>query len=103
MPIFLLNSRHSPKNCPRFNEKARKTHLDIVANSEELLNKYGVKVVGGWVVPSEHLWFVVYEAPSFEAFQKLGTLVAQLAAYDTTEVKLAVNLLERIQMLKQIE
>lgn len=59
-----------------------------------LTKKHGVTLVGGWVAPSEHLWFIVYKAPTFEAFQKIrmDPVVAQLSAYDSTEIKLAFGL-----------
>jgi len=103
MPTFLLISRHSPENCPMFNEKARKMILQLVNKMEELLKKHGVKMVGGWAVHSEHLMFWVYEAPSLEAFQKLGMEPELLAwyAYNTCEVKSAISSEEAMKMLKQ--
>jgi hypothetical protein len=105
MPTFLLISRHSPENCPMFNEKVRKVTLQLVTKMEELLKKHGVKMVGTWLVPTEHLMFEVYEAPSYEAFQKFGREPEILAtmAYNTTEMKSAISAEEAAQMLLQAE
>ena len=105
MPTFLLIHRHSPESCPMFNEKARKMTLQLVNKMEELLKKHGVKTVGFWQVPSEHLMFEVYEAPSLEAFQKLGREPEILAwyAYNTVEMKLAISTEEAMKRLKQVK
>ena len=103
MPTFLLIHRHSPENCPMFNEKARKVTLQLVNKMEGLLKKHGVKMVGLWQVPTEHLIFEVYEAPSYEAWQKLGREPEILAwnAYNTVEMKSAISMEEATQMLLQ--
>ena len=103
MPTFLLISRHSPENCPMFNEKARKVTLQLVNKMEGLLKKHGVKMVGLWQVPTEHLIFEVHEAPSLEAFQKLGREpeIQAWYAYNTVEMKLAISSEEAAQMLLQ--
>jgi len=103
MPIFLLIHRHSPENCAMFNEKARRMTLTLVDKMESLLKKHGVKMVGCWAVPSEHLMFEVYEAPSLEAMQKLSMEPEIIAwsAYNTYEVKLAISSEELMKMLKQ--
>ena len=86
-----------------FNEKARKVSLQLVNKMEGLLKKHGVKMVGLWQVPTEHLIFEVYEAPSLEAFQKLGREpeIQAWYAYNTTEMKIALSAEEAAQMLLQ--
>jgi hypothetical protein len=103
MPIFLLISRHSSENCPLFNEKARKVSMEYFSKLDGLLKKHGVKVLGCWNVSTEHLTFAVFEAPSFEAFQKLGMepAVLALSAYETYEVKSALGMEEIAKMLRQ--
>jgi len=103
MPTFLLISRHSPENCPMFNEKARKVSMQLVNKQEELMKKHGIKLVGFWQVPTEHLMFQVYEVPSLEAFQKLGREpeVQAWYAYNTVEIKIAISAEEAAQMLQQ--
>jgi hypothetical protein len=103
MPTIIQISKHSPENCTLFNEKARKVSLDILTKLEGLAKKHGVKVIGAWNVPSEHLVIAVYEAPTFEAFQKLSMEPEILAwnAYNTTEIKAAITSEEVMKMLKQ--
>jgi len=104
MPTFLMISRHSPENCPMFNEKARKLWLEYISKSDELFKKQGAKRIGAWTVPTEHLYVEVLEIPSLEAYQKLGMEPEILAfgAYETYEVKLAYSMEEVAQMLQQL-
>ena len=103
MPTFLMISRHSPENCDMYNEKARKVTLELMGKIEGLLKKHGVKMVGGWIVPTEHLMFGVFEAPSLEAFQNFGMEpeIAAMNAYNTAEIKIAMSLEEAMAMLQQ--
>jgi len=103
MPTFLLISRHSPENCPLFNEKKRKANLAYLDKFDAWSKKYGVKTVGVWSVPNEHLTFMVIEAPSLEAFQKVSMEPEAMAvgASETYEVKLALNMEEIVKMLRQ--
>jgi hypothetical protein len=103
MPIFILISRHSPQNCPMFNEKARKAIMEYMSKIDGLTKKHGVKRLGSWSVHTEHLSFEVYEAPSFDAFWKLGMEPAILAVseFETYEIKAATSFEEAAQMLKQ--
>jgi len=104
MPIFILISRHSPENCPMFNEKARKVIMEAMDKMDGLMKKYGVKRLGSWGVHTEHLSFEVYEAPSLDAFWKLGMepVILALSEFETYEIKLATSLEEAAQMLKRI-
>jgi len=103
MAIFFMVSRHSPENCPMFNEKARKLWLEYANKSEELLKKHGGKSLGAWVVPTEHLSYWVFEVPSLDAYQKLGMepLILELSKYETYEIKFAYSMEEVTQMLQQ--
>ena len=103
MPTFLEISRHSPENCPMFNEKVRKIMKEGFDKLEGILKKHGVKLVGGWTVTPEHLMFAVYEAPSLEAFYKLGMEWQEITgagAYFTSEIKIATSFEEAMKMLK---
>ena len=51
MPIFLLISRHSPENCPMFNEKARKVYMEYFSKLDGLLKKHGIKKLATCTVP----------------------------------------------------
>lgn len=101
MSLFLLIGKHSPENCSMFNEKAR--WIAHFSKLDEILKKHGCKIIGGWSVPTEHLSVAVFEAPSFEAFQKCGMEpeVMALSAIETYEVKPALNMEEMGKMLKQ--
>ena len=103
MPTFLLISRHSPENCPMFSEKARKVSMQLVNKQEELMKKHGIKLVGFWQVPTEHLMFQVYEVPSLEAFQKFGREpeIQAWYAYNTVEMKSVISIEEATQRLLQ--
>lgn len=105
MPTLLMISRHSPENCPMFNEKARKLWLEYISKSGELAKKYGCKSIGAWQVPTEHLYVAVLEIPSIKALEKLATepLFFAFGAYETYEVKLAYNMEELGQILQQIK
>jgi hypothetical protein len=103
MPMFLLISRHSPENCPMFNEKARKAFMEYSTKLDGILKKHGVKMLGNWNVPTEHLSVIVFEAPSIEDFNKCGMepAVLALSAYETYEVKLAIGMEEAMKMMRQ--
>lgn len=70
---------------------------------EGLAKKNGVKVIGIWNVPPEHLVYAVYDAPSMEAFQKFGMEpeLSGFSAYNTSEYKMAIGMDEVVRMLKQ--
>jgi hypothetical protein len=103
MPTFLIMSRHSPENCPLYNEKVRKAALASIPKFDELSKKHGGKVVGAWSVHSEHLNVMVLEAPTVDAFQKvmMEPEVLAITATETYEVKLALNMSDVLNMLKQ--
>jgi len=107
MPIFMVISRHSPEYCPEFNEKVRKAVLELMGKMDELLKKHGVKVVGAWFgfVPTEHTNYMVYEAPSVEALQKLSMEPEILAAsaHDSQEIKIVKSLEEIMKELQQVK
>jgi hypothetical protein len=103
VPLILKISRHSPENCPLTNEKAKKMNLELMGKLGELTKKHGIKIVGSWNVMPEHLLVTVYDAPSFEAFQKFGMepdIVKWIAAQDTTEFKIAMTTEESMKLLK---
>ncbi|MCP8309372.1 MAG: hypothetical protein H3Z53_06000 [archaeon] len=101
--IYIGIGRHSPESCPMFNEKFRKVTLDTIDKIEGLAKKHGVKVIGVWNVPSEHLTYFVCDAPSQEAFLKFGMEPEAIAwnAFNTTEWKLAFGPEEVKKMIKQ--
>jgi len=104
MPTFMVISRHSPEYCPEFNEKVRKAVLELMGKMDGLLKKHGVKMVGAWFgfVPSAHTNYMVYEAPSVEALQKLSMEPDVLAAsaYDSQETIIVKSLEEIMKELQ---
>ena len=103
MPTFLVISKHSPEDCPLFHEEKRKVSVAYFSKFGEWTKKYGVKFVGVWAVPNEHLTVMAIEAPSLEVWQKMSMEPELLAvtSTETYEVKLAQNLEEINKMLKQ--
>lgn len=102
MPVFLIISRHSPENCPAFNEKARKAMMEYMDKIGGIEKKYGCKRLGSWNVTNEHLSFEVFEGTA-EAFQKasMEPAIQALSAFETYEVKVALSAEESMKMLKQ--
>lgn len=86
-----------------FNEKARKVNAEYMSKLDGLLKKYGVKMLGAWGVPTEHLNITVFETPSLDIFLKLWMEpeVLALGAYETYEVKVALSMEESMKMLRQ--
>jgi uncharacterized protein with GYD domain len=103
MPVFLLFERHSPENCPMFNEKTRKIWIECNEKIEGLAKKYGVKLLGSWVVGNEHLGVDVCEAPSLDALTKLFIEPAMLAlgSFNTVEIKFAFTSEEVAKMMQK--
>lgn len=103
MSIVLVTVRHSPENCAMFNEQARKATVDMMAARDELLKKYGAKMLGGWVVGNEHLVIWVLEIPSLDAIEQFlmePVMLSQLA-FNTVEVKIATSIEESAKLLQQ--
>ena len=104
MPTFLMISRHSPENCPAFNEKARTATMNLMAKLPELLEKHGVKLVGSWVAGWEHINYMVAEAPSIEAFRNFGyePEVFATGAFDTMEIKIVMTMEESMKQMQEL-
>jgi len=67
-----------------------------------LEKKHGVKRLGAWTVVPEHLLIWVYEAPSSDALQEFSMEpeMVKWMAWNTSEIKLAMNLEESMKLLK---
>jgi hypothetical protein len=83
-----------------FNEKTRKVMMEVMDKIDGLMKKHGVKRLGSWTVPNEHLTFEVYEAPSIEALTKLfmEPVCFQLGSFETGEIKLAFSTEEQAKL-----
>jgi L-rhamnose mutarotase len=98
MPTFLLISRHSPESCWMFNEKNHQIHRDLFNQLESLLQKYHITMIGCWFDIPGHTLYEVYDAPSLEAFQKMGMepVIAAWGSFNTMEIRM-VSPLEEIK------
>lgn len=92
MPTQIVFMRFSPENDPMFNEKSRKALIEYMSKREALLKKHGVKSLGSWTVPGEHLTISVLEG-SLDAMNKLSMEPEYIAlnAYSTIEMKVALE------------
>ena len=103
MPAILTIARHTAESCPLRTEKGRKLALDVATNIEGLAKKHGVKWLGTWTDPNEHLVVNIFESPSLEAWQKF-VMDPELAAWNalnTTETKIGYSIQDVIRVLKQ--
>ena len=102
MPTFLMISRHTPENCPMYNEKAKKVYLDFWDNRDKTMKKHGVKMLGAYVANVEHLLIFVFEAPSYEVFQKcsIEPEIVALNAYSSNELIIASTMEDAMKMFK---
>jgi len=101
MPTFMVIARHSPENCDWFNKKSRKTTLEFTGKLDKLLKKHRVKMLGAWTTePAGHQAFVVFEAPSLEAFQNFNLEPEVLAtnAYRTFETQTVMSMEEEAKL-----
>jgi hypothetical protein len=100
MPTFLLISRHTPEDCPIFNEKTKKMQLAAFDKMDKLEKKYKLKI-DAWSVPNEHLSVMICEG-SFEDVMKASMEPEMMAlnAFSTTEVKPALNMEETMKMIR---
>jgi hypothetical protein len=103
MPIQINFIKASPENDPFFSEKSRKVALEWFSKRDGLLKKHGIKSIGSWNVPAEHLSIFVAEASSLDAFQKLMMEPEYIAflGYVTVETKVALSMDDATKMLKQ--
>lgn len=105
MLTFLMLLKHTPDMCAFWNEKSAKIYAEAAAKLPELEAKHGVKMVGLWNVPNEHLTVQVFEAPNFEAFQaaSMEPEMLNMQNVDTIEVKLANNMEQVMQMMQMMQ
>jgi uncharacterized protein with GYD domain len=103
MATFLMIAKHTPQNCPLFNAQTRKVYANWFAKFQDILQKYGVKVVAGCSVVSEHLTICVFEAPNLEALQRAGMEPEIFAVnmVDTIEIKPAISIEEAFKTFQQ--
>lgn len=98
--LFMQISRHSPESCPSHNEKVRKITLDLMAKTEHLMKKNGIKMIGGWAAMPQHLQVLIFDAPSMEAMLKVAMEPEMIAwmGYHTTELMPVMTLEESMKL-----
>jgi len=103
MATFIMISRHTPDRCALYNQAAKKALMDWYANKS--WSKHGVKLLGAWNVGSEHQNYIVFEAPSVEALMQAAMEPDSIAwgAFETSEVKIAMDLGEVLKVLQQFK
>jgi len=82
------------------NAEVKKIVTEDMGKMEEVAKKHGIKRIGGWAVPSEHITYSVQEAPSLEAYQKYMMEFSR-SKWATTETKVVIGMEEVKEMLKQ--
>ncbi len=103
MVTVVAIGRHNAESCAFFNETSKKRVMEWAAKNPELEAKHGVKMVGAWTVPPEHLTIQVFEAPSQEAMQAYASEpeVIGMMSWSTLEYKMAMTLAESMQAMRQ--
>jgi hypothetical protein len=103
MPVFVVISRHSPENCPLFNEKTRKVWVNFLSRFDGLTKKHGIKNLGVWSAGNIHQTMMVMEAPSFEALTKclMEPEALSIGMVETAEINHVFSGEEVLKMLQQ--
>jgi len=86
-----------------YNEEYKKMMSSMnVEEREKIMQKHGIKDVGSWMVPSEHLSVHVIEAPSAEAYnQFVAEFNPPYLRFSTTEMKIAIGMEEAMKMMME--
>ncbi len=99
--LFLQISKHSPESCPLHNETVKKATVSLMAKMDQLLNKHGIKMIGGWNAPDDHSAVAVFDVPTLEAMLNFSMEpeVMTWSSYHTTELKMIMTLEESMKLL----
>lgn len=102
MLTILAIAKHTAADCAMFNETSKKRVMEWAAKNPELEAKHGVKMVGGWTVPTEHLIVQVFEAPNFDAVQAYASEpdVINVASWNVVEYKVAMKLEDSMKSMQ---
>lgn len=105
MPTFLIMSRHSPESCPMFNEKSRKAYFEYAGKLPEFMQRHGVKLIGSWTAPTEHLNLMIFEAISSDVLTKvlMEPEVMALSEFETYEIKRVLGMEEATEFLQKLK
>jgi len=102
---FLIISRHSPENCPAYNERAGKVSMNYEDKLHGLLKRHGIRLVGSWTASWEHTSWMVIEAPSIEAYQNFSYEPEVIASgeFETKEIKLVMSIEESLKLMQKLK
>ena len=100
--FFLQLSKHSIESCPLHNEKVKKVYADSFAKMGQLMEKHGIKLVGGWTAVLDHLFVAVCEAPSMDALMKFSMEPEPMSwfEYNSTQIMPVMSIEESMMLLK---
>lgn len=82
--------------------KLMKIYMDLMAKTDRIMKKYGIKMVGSWAALPQHLQVFVFDAPNMEALMKAGAEPELMtwASYNTTEIMPVMTLEETAKLMK---
>ncbi len=86
---FLQIAKHSPDNCPVYNQKYTQMTKDWFNNVQQLGAKYGVKMTGFYNDHPAHTVYAFYEAPSSDAMMgfMMEPMNLQMLSWQTMDTK----------------
>lgn len=67
--LFIATLSHDPEHCWVREENEAKAR-DWIANIDDNAEEHGVSLRGAYVTPSEHKFYLIVEADSFEAITR---------------------------------
>ncbi|MDQ1279338.1 MAG: hypothetical protein QG670_600 [Thermoproteota archaeon] len=78
---------------------------EVAASRAEIEKKYGVKRVGVWTDLPDHKIYIIYEAPTAEAFQRslMEPVFIQWLGHNSNEIKMVMNEGEGQKMMEMLK
>jgi uncharacterized protein with GYD domain len=101
--LFLQISKHSIESCPLHNDKVKKVYVDSFAKMGQLMQKHGIKLVGGWTGVLDHLFVAVCEAPSMDALMRFSMEPEPMSwfEYNSTQILPVMSMEEGMKLLNR--
>ena len=95
-------SRHSPEDCPGFNEKNKEIFLKAKGKGGSLAAKHKIKIVGSWVDMINHTAYSIYDVPRMEDLMDYLTEpeMMEVISFQTSELRLLKTGKEVAEMIK---
>jgi len=84
------------------NKEVLKANMDLTAKQEQIMKKYGIRLIGGWSAIIEHLQVLVYDAPNIEALTKaaMEPELALVLSYSNNKLLPVITLEETMKLMK---